>query len=238
MPSIIVTLGTLAIYRGILVDHHSDAKTVTTDSLPDWLIDLPTLDAVQHRRPRHPRDGRAGGRRRHRASSSLLSYLNVGRRFYAIGSNPDAAALVGLPTQRIVFSGLRALGRALGPGRLHVPRRASATSPSTAGHGLELQSSPPSVVGGVNIFGGSGTVFGAHARRAADRHCSSRACCACRSASSGATRCSALLILLAVASDAVILGSGCGRSGRAPTLKLIGRAGRRATARTGGAPDA
>ena len=43
VPSIIVTLGTLAIYRGILVDY-SGAKTVTTDSLPDWLVDLPRLD--------------------------------------------------------------------------------------------------------------------------------------------------------------------------------------------------
>ena len=39
-PSIIVTLGTLAIYRGMLVDL-SGAKTVTTDSLPAWLVDLP-----------------------------------------------------------------------------------------------------------------------------------------------------------------------------------------------------
>src|SRR5262249_47046586 len=36
VPSIIVTLGTLAIYRGILVDL-SGAKTVTTDSLPKWI---------------------------------------------------------------------------------------------------------------------------------------------------------------------------------------------------------
>ena len=39
---------------------------VTTDKLPSWLVDLPTLDAVQHRRHRHPRDGRAGARRRGR----------------------------------------------------------------------------------------------------------------------------------------------------------------------------
>src|SRR5262245_20461181 len=39
VPSIIVTLGTLAIYRSILVDY-SGAKTVTTDSLPTWLVDL------------------------------------------------------------------------------------------------------------------------------------------------------------------------------------------------------
>ena len=39
VPAIIVTLGTLAIYRSILVDY-SGAKTVTTESLPKWLVDL------------------------------------------------------------------------------------------------------------------------------------------------------------------------------------------------------
>ena len=45
VPSIIVTLGSLAIYRGILVEL-SGAKTVTTDSLPAWLLDLPRLNLV------------------------------------------------------------------------------------------------------------------------------------------------------------------------------------------------
>ena len=40
VPAVVVTLGTLAIYRGVLVDL-SGAKTVTTDSLPQWLINLP-----------------------------------------------------------------------------------------------------------------------------------------------------------------------------------------------------
>ena len=102
VPSIIVTLGTLAIYRGILVDY-SGAKTVTTDSLPDWLIDLPRLDLVT-----------IGGLEiRVMVAVALAvvivfqlatSFLNAGRRFYAIGSNPDAAELIGLPTQRIVFT--------------------------------------------------------------------------------------------------------------------------------------
>src|SRR5262245_44665707 len=42
IPSIVVTLGTLAIYRGILIDY-SGAKTVTTSSLPDWLVNLPRV---------------------------------------------------------------------------------------------------------------------------------------------------------------------------------------------------
>ena len=40
VPAIIVTLGTLAVYRTWLINH-AEAKTITADSLPDWLIKLP-----------------------------------------------------------------------------------------------------------------------------------------------------------------------------------------------------
>ena len=40
VPSIIVTLGTLALYRSFLVEY-SNATTITTASLPQWLVDLP-----------------------------------------------------------------------------------------------------------------------------------------------------------------------------------------------------
>ena len=40
IPSIIVTLGTLAIYRTWLISY-GEARTITADSLPQWLVDLP-----------------------------------------------------------------------------------------------------------------------------------------------------------------------------------------------------
>jgi len=40
VPSVIVTLGTLAIYRTILVEY-SDAQTVLTSNLPEWILNLP-----------------------------------------------------------------------------------------------------------------------------------------------------------------------------------------------------
>ena len=64
VPAIIVTLGTLAIYRGTLVDL-SGARSVTTDSLPHWLVNLPRTTLVLDRRARRARAGRAGGRDRH-----------------------------------------------------------------------------------------------------------------------------------------------------------------------------
>ena len=43
VPAVIATLGTLALYRVVLVEF-SGAKTVTTADLPDWLNDVPERD--------------------------------------------------------------------------------------------------------------------------------------------------------------------------------------------------
>ena len=158
VPSIIVTLGTLAIYRGLLIDF-SGAKTVTTDSLPMWVVDLPRLTLFT-----------IGGIEI-RATVALaiaivivfqlgLAYLNVGRRFYAIGSNPEAAELIGLPTRRLIFIAFVLSGALAGlAGFMTLARFGTITVEN--GRGLELQVVAAVVVGGVNIFGGSGTVVGA-----------------------------------------------------------------------------
>ena len=158
VPSIIVTLGTLAIYRGLLIEF-SGAKTVTTDSLPLWVVDLPRLTLFT-----------IGGIEI-RATVALaiaivivfqlgLAYLNVGRRFYAIGSNPEAAELIGLPAKRLIFIAFVLSGALAGlAGFMTLARFGTITVEN--GRGLELQVVAAVVVGGVNIFGGSGTVVGA-----------------------------------------------------------------------------
>ena len=45
VPSIIVTLGTLAIFRTWLINH-SDSRTITSDGLPDWLLSLLSLSVT------------------------------------------------------------------------------------------------------------------------------------------------------------------------------------------------
>lgn len=158
IPSIIVTLGTLAIYRGILVDL-SGARTVTTDSLPGWLVGLPRLNLMS-----------IGGLDLPALFMLAVAivlifhlgtgYLAVGRRFYAIGSNPDAAALIGLPIRRLVFLAFVLSGALAGlAGFVTLARYGNITVES--GRGLELAAVAAVVVGGVNIFGGSGTVLGA-----------------------------------------------------------------------------
>jgi rhamnose transport system permease protein len=90
----------------------------------------------------------------------MLSYLPYGRRLYAIGSNPEAAHTAGFPSQRIVFFAFVLCGALSGlAGFMFLARFGNITV--VAGLGLELASVAAVVVGGVNIFGGSGTVFGA-----------------------------------------------------------------------------
>jgi rhamnose transport system permease protein len=158
VPAVVVTLGTLAIYRGVLVDL-SGAKTVTTDSLPQWLIDLPRLNVV----PFGDIDIRALF-----AIAVVIvvifqfgtSYLSFARRFYAVGSNPEAAQLIGLPMKRIVFVAFVACGALAGlAGFMMLARFGNITV--EAGRGLELSVVAAVVVGGVNVFGGSGRVTGA-----------------------------------------------------------------------------
>ncbi len=82
------------------------------------------------------------------------------RDLYAIGSNPDAAVLAGVRVQRRVFSAFAISGALAGlGGALWLAE--FATVASTAGTGYELDVVAAVVVGGVAIFGGSGTVLGA-----------------------------------------------------------------------------
>jgi rhamnose transport system permease protein len=82
------------------------------------------------------------------------------RDLYAIGSNPDAAALAGLPVGRRVFTAFVVSGALAGlGGALFLAE--FATINATGGSGYELLVISAVVVGGVAIFGGSGTVLGA-----------------------------------------------------------------------------
>ncbi|MEM7132566.1 MAG: ABC transporter permease [Chloroflexota bacterium] len=158
VPAIITTLGTLAIYRTILVDF-SDAQTVITSSLPTWLVDLPrqdlfTIGALDIRLVVGLAIGVVI------LFQLVIVYLPFGRRLFAIGSNPEAAEFAGLPVRRTVLTAYLLCGALCGLGGfMFLARFGNITV--VAGQGLELQSVAAVVVGGVNIFGGSGSMFGA-----------------------------------------------------------------------------
>src|SRR5258708_2630921 len=89
----------------------------------------------------------------------LRSYRS-GRELYAIGSDPAAARLSGIAVGRRVFLAFVTSGALAGlAGVLYVAR--FGTLDANAGLGQELNVVAAVVVGGVAIFGGSGSVFGA-----------------------------------------------------------------------------
>jgi rhamnose transport system permease protein len=157
VPSIITTLGTLAIFRVVLVEI-SGAKTVSTGDMPNWINNLPSKSLVTFQ----DYDLRlmvgialivmiAG--------YLVLRFLPFGRRLYAIGSNPEGARMAGLPAQRDVFSAFVICGGLAGLGGfMFLVRFGNITV--TAAQGLELQVVAAVVVGGVSILGGQGTIFG------------------------------------------------------------------------------
>jgi rhamnose transport system permease protein len=88
-----------------------------------------------------------------------LRYLAGGRAIYATGSDPEAARLVGIRPGRIVFGVFVLMGVLTGLAALLKSVRFPHVDPN-AGSGLELQAIAAVVVGGVAISGGRGTLAG------------------------------------------------------------------------------
>jgi rhamnose transport system permease protein len=157
VPSIIVTLGTLALFRTFLVEY-SDARTITTSSLPKWVVDLPQTNLFSI----GTFDMKAIVAMALAAALIFwiaMSKLRVARKFYAVGSNPDAAVFAGINAQRVVFSSFVLSGMLAGlAGLIFLAKFGNITV--VAGLGFELKSVAAVVVGGVNIFGGSGSILG------------------------------------------------------------------------------
>jgi rhamnose transport system permease protein len=157
VPSIIATLGTLALFRTFLVEY-SDARTITTDSLPKWVVDLPQTVLFSI----------AGFDVKVMVVTALvaalilglaLSRLRLARKLYAVGSNPDAAEMSGVNSARVVCTAFVLSGALAGlSGLIFLAKFGNITV--VAGLGFELKSIAAVVVGGVNIFGGSGTILG------------------------------------------------------------------------------
>jgi ribose/xylose/arabinose/galactoside ABC-type transport system permease subunit len=153
VPSLVITLGTLYVIRGIdfawahgrqinaadMPDAFLHLGTATVLGVPVLtLITLAVLVAV----------------------GAVMRSARMGRELYAIGSNPDAAVLAGIRVTRRVLGAFVASGALAGlAGVLFAARYG--TLDANAGTGLELAVVSAVVVGGVAIFGGSGTVYGA-----------------------------------------------------------------------------
>jgi ribose transport system ATP-binding protein/rhamnose transport system ATP-binding protein len=152
VPSIVVTLGTLSVYRG-LNSIWAGGHQISADQVPqDWL-DLTTasvlgvpavlLIAVAVMA----------------AAGLLLRRAQVGRELFAIGSNPDGARLIGIRAGPLVLAAFVLAGALAGlDGALWASRYATIDARVATGYELTVIASV--VVGGVAIRGGSGTVLG------------------------------------------------------------------------------
>ncbi|WP_055045491.1 multiple monosaccharide ABC transporter permease [Devosia sp. A16] len=90
----------------------------------------------------------------------LTKRLTFGRRIYAIGGNPKAAALSGIKTERLTFYVFAIMGAlAALAGMIYAARLNSATP--KAGQGLELDVIAAVFIGGASALGGVGQVAGA-----------------------------------------------------------------------------
>jgi rhamnose transport system permease protein len=153
VPAIIATLATLSIYRGVLFEI-THGQNVFASQLPHGFLDLaaktpaglPSLAWIAAAVVV--------------VGAAFLRWAPPGRDFYAIGSNPDGARLAGILVRRRVMTAFAISGGLAGLGGFMFAARFASVD-AIAGRGFELDVVTAVVIGGVNVFGGSGTVLGA-----------------------------------------------------------------------------
>jgi rhamnose transport system permease protein len=153
VPSLVVTLATLYIIRGIDI-LIVGGKEVVAQSLPSAFLEIPKATVFGIPDLAIAIAVVVG------IGAYYLRTFRSGRDLYAIGSNPAAARLAGLPVGRRVFTAFAISGAIAGVAGVLWGAQYG-TINSTAGTGYELQVVSAVVVGGVAIFGGSGSVVGA-----------------------------------------------------------------------------
>lgn len=153
IPPIVVTLGTLTIYRGMIfvisdgawVNAHEMSASFTGFPRAE-ILGLPVLAWIAIL-----------------ATASLLVIVSrtpLGRAFYAVGGNPNAAVYTGLDVGRTQFRAFVMSGTLSGLcGYLWVARYSVAYV--DIARGFELEVVAACVIGGIAIAGGAGTIAGA-----------------------------------------------------------------------------
>jgi rhamnose transport system permease protein len=153
LPALVVTLGTLYVIQGVQA-LAAGGDRINADQLPKGVVrfGLDTFAGVPHLMWVCLLAAAAG--------SWFLRTTRTGRDLYAVGSNPPASLLVGIPVVRRTVLAFALSGACAGiAGVLYLSRFGGVDA--TAGIGYELPVVAACVVGGVTIFGGTGTVVGA-----------------------------------------------------------------------------
>ncbi len=151
LPAIVVTIGTMSLFRGI-------AQVVLGDQAltkyPDALLSIG--------------QGYIGANVPYSfvtflvlalAIGFVLHATTLGRRIFAIGANPEASRFSGIPVARIRFGLFVLSGVLSGLAAWFLTGRIGSTRPNIA-QGWELEAVTMVILGGVSIAGGSGTIPG------------------------------------------------------------------------------
>ncbi len=149
IPSIVVTLGALSILRGGLITATGGA----------WISGLPPDFLLAQ--------GRLAGVPVPVAFMVVLTALMalflavapLGRAFYAVGGNEEAARATGLPVERLTVLAFAVNGLFAGIAAILFATQLQVIQ-STVPPNLELTVITAAVIGGVSILGGTGTVIG------------------------------------------------------------------------------
>ena len=153
IPSIIATLGTLAIIRGA-VFVVSDNVQIDPNDVPKGIIALSSTSPI----------GIPWLLIFAFLSIILVWYVSsktlLGKRIYAVGSNPEGAISRGLSFNKITILVFVFVGVLAGLGGVLYTARYATINPADVGRGLEFDVISAVVIGGTNIFGGSGTALG------------------------------------------------------------------------------
>lgn len=153
LPALVVTLGTFSFYRGLAYALLGDQAargyppsftylgqgTLGTTRIPVALLIFAVLAL---------------------GFGLVLHGMTFGRYLYAIGNNEDASRFSGVPTERVKIISFVLSGLLAALAGLILAARFGSTRPDI-GTGLELSVITVTVLGGVSIFGGSGTMIGA-----------------------------------------------------------------------------
>ena len=151
LPSIVVTIGTMSLFRGlsfiILGDQafkgYPESFAFFGQGYVWWVVSFELVLFLV---------------------CALLYYFllhrtNFGRRVFAIGNNPVASRFSGVRVDRIRFTLFCLTGLMSGIASVLLTSRLGSTRPSIA-QGWELEVITMVVLGGVNILGGSGSILG------------------------------------------------------------------------------
>ncbi|PYE88007.1 ABC transporter permease [Phyllobacterium leguminum] len=151
LPSIVVTIGTMSLFRGIsyivlgdqAYGNYPESFAYFGQGYVFWVFSfefvLFAVSAVLF--------------------AILLHATSFGRRVYAIGNNAFAARFSGIPVERVKFILFLLTGLMSGIAAVCLTSRLGSTRPSIA-QGWELEVVTMVVLGGVSILGGSGTIGG------------------------------------------------------------------------------